>query len=470
MNTNIRRLATIMVLAVVALVLQLSWWQVMAADELTAKMPFNAPRALAAEQNAQRGAILDRKGRPLAWSEQTPDGAKRVYAEPSLVHALGYYSYRFGSTNIEQAFDSYLQAESGLTILDRLRRDVFYEPVKGADVVTTLDLDLQRAADKALGDQPGAIVAINPRTGEILALASHPYFDPNQLDSLWEQLINDPAKPLVNRAAGGLYVPGSTFKTLTLAAALDAGVVTPETTFENKGDFTVEGFHIVYTNPPGHPFFNLSDAFAYSVNAAFADIGLRLGADKLQEAAARFGLGQAIPLKGIPTAVSEIETSPGFLNDKPALASTAFGQGELSITPLQMALVSAAVANGGNVPRPYVVSEVRRADGQVVYRDGPQTWQRAMSEGTARIIDDMMVYSVDVGYAKTAQIAGVKVGGKTGTAETSSTEESHSWFIGYAPADNPTIAVAVICEHGGPGSTAATPEARQVIQAWLDHQ
>ena len=470
MSRNIRRLATIVMLGFAVLVGFLTYWQVIAADELRGKMPFDAARVQAAEERVTRGAILDRNGQRLAWTEATPDGPRRVYAHPGLVHVLGYYSFRYGTWNIEREFDSYLAAAKGLSPLALLRKEFLYEPVQGADVVTTIDVELQKVADEALGDRAGAIVALDPRTGELLALASHPFFDPNRVEEDWEELIDDPHKPLFNRAASGQYVPGSTYKLITLATALEAGVVSPQTTFKNAGEIVVNGFRIKYTNPPNRQTFDLRDAFAFSVNAAFAEIGLKLGAERLVEGATRFGFGEAPPLEGIPTAESRLSSSEGFLRGRPALASTAFGQGELSVSPLTMALAVAAVANGGVVPDPYVVAEVRDAQGNVLLRNEPRPWKVAMSPETARIIDGMMVYSVEAGFAQPARISGVKVAGKTGTAEVGDGAEPHAWFIGYAPADDPAIAVAVIRENAGQGSQEATPQARRVIQAWLSRR
>ena len=470
MNRNIRRLASVFTLAFLALVAYLTYWQVIAADELAASMPYNAPRVQAAEERVVRGTIFDRHGERLAWTEQTPEGQRRLYADPSLVHVVGYHSYRYGVANIEREFDGYLRAEKGLDPLTMLRKEFFHQPVAGADVVTTIDLDLQRAADKALGDWPGAIVALDPRTGEILALASRPHFDPGRIDELWSQIANDPRSPLVNRVTAGQYPPGSTFKTVTLATALDAGVANRDTSFTNKGDLVVDGFHIKYTNPPDRPTFNLRDAYAFSVNAAFAEIGLKLGPERLSQGAARFGFGEAPPLVGIPVAASHLFLTPGSLSGRTALATTAFGQGQLSVTPLQMGLVASAVANGGVEPAPYVVSQVKDKQGRVLYENGPRPWKQAMSADAARLIAEMMVYSVEAGFAQPARIAGVSVAGKTGTAEVGGSAEPHAWFIGFAPADNPSIAVAVIRENAGQGSAQATPQGRQVIQAWLSEQ
>lgn len=470
MNFNIRRLSTVFLLAFLALVVYLTYWQMFAADELAAKMPYNASRLRAAEEHVVRGQILDRDGQRLAWTEKTPEGLKRLYAENSLVHVLGYHSFRFGVSNVEREFDGYLRAERGLDPLTMLQKEFFHQRVAGANVITTIDLDLQRAADLTLGDGPGAIIALDPRTGEILALVSHPDFDPSRIDELWSTIANDPSGPLVNRAAAGQYVPGSTFKTVTVAAALDGGVTNSDTTFTNKGDLVVDGFHIKYTNPPDHTTFNLRDAYAYSVNAAFAEIGLKLGPERLSQGAGRFGFGEAPPLLGIPTAASRLFVTPGSLSGRAALATTAFGQGELSVTPLQMALVAAAVANGGVEPVPYVVSQVQNQAGGVLYQYSPRAWKQAMSADTARLITDMMVYSVEKGFAQSALIPGVRVAGKTGTAEVGGDVQPHAWFIGFAPADNPTIAVAVIRENAGQGSSQATPQGKQVIQTWLNRR
>ncbi|MHB1131895.1 MAG: peptidoglycan D,D-transpeptidase FtsI family protein [Chloroflexota bacterium] len=470
MNANIRALASLFTVAFLALIAYLTYWQVGMADELGARMPYNAARVNLAAERVERGTILDRNGQRLAWSETTEEGNKRVYAEPSLVHAIGYYSTRYGATNLEQAFGAYLGAEKGLDPLTMLRKEFLHERMAGADVVTTIDLDLQRVAKRALGDARGAVVALDPRTGEILALVSQPSFDPNSLDEDWERISSSAGQPLVNRATDGQYAPGSTFKTVTLATALESGVVNVGTTFTNKGDLNIEGYRVKYTNPPDRTTFNLRDAYAWSVNAAFAEIGLQLGAERLAAGAARFGFGEAPPLAGVPTATSQLFLRPGFLSTRPALASTAFGQGQLSVTPLEMALTISAVGNAGALPTPRLVSQVRDPQGRVILQTEPQVWKQAMNPATAQLIGDMAVHSVDVGFAQTAQIQGVKVAGKTGTAEVGEGAEPHAWFTGFAPANNPTIAVAVIRENGGEGSRFAAPIARQVMQAWLSQR
>ncbi|MCL5108341.1 MAG: penicillin-binding protein 2 [Chloroflexi bacterium] len=471
MNHNIRRLAALFTVAFLLLIGYLTYWQVVAADELANKMPYNAARQQAQEELVTRGSILDRNGQRLAWTEKTPQGQSRVYADPALVHVLGYHSFRYGETNIEAAFNSYLSGDKGLDPLALLRKEFLHQNVAGADVVTTIDLDLQKVADDALGDWPGAIVALDPHTGEILALASHPYFDPNRIDEIWPRISQAASQPLVNRAAAGQYPPGSTFKTVTLATALDGAVISQDTTFTNKGDLVVDGFHIKYTNPPDRPTFPVRDAYAFSVNAAFADVGLKLGAERLVQGAARFGFGEAPPLPGIPTAVSTVSTTAGFLQSRPALASTAFGQGELQVTPLEMALTLAAVANNGAIEAPYVVSQVRDQNGTVYYQNSARVWKQAMSQSTAAFITQAGVVSVEQGFAQAAQIPGVKVAGKTGTAEVGGTAEPHAWFIGFAPVDNPSIVVAVVRENAGQGSGGATPQAAKVLRAWLaNHQ
>ncbi len=470
MSGHIRQLATVFSLAIIVLIGYLTYWQVVAADDLRSKMPFNAARLQAAEARVTRGDILDRNGQRLAWTVQTEQGQQRRYASPALAHVVGYHSFRYGTANVERAFDDYLAAARGISPFDLFRKEFLYKRIAGANVTLTIDLELQRVADEALGSRTGAIVALDPRTGEILALASHPYFDASRLEEDWERISSDPGHPLLNRATSGLYAPGSTFKTVTLAAALAAGVAAPTQTFTNKGDLVVDGFRIKYTNPPNRTTFDLRDAFAFSVNAAFAEIGLKLGPERLIEGAQRFGFGTPPPLAGVPTTASSVSASPAFLGTRPALASTAFGQGQLAVTPLQMALVAAAVANGGAVPEPYVVAAVTDAAGNLLQRGEPRTWRQAMSPEVAQIVGDMMVHSVEVGYAEPARIAGIKVGGKTGTAETHEGEQPHAWFIGYAPADDPQIAVAAIVEHGGEGSRQATPAARQVMQAWLNRR
>ncbi len=468
MNATINRLAKAFVVLFVLLVGTLTYWQVFAADELRQKMPYNAPRLLAAEQRIARGTIFDCNGKPLAWSERVAGEQTRAYADASLAHVVGYASAGFGTSNLENAYNDYLLGSKGRNPFDVLRTNFLYQPSRGSDVVTTLDLDLQRIADEALGEARGALIAIDPRTGAVLAAVSHPNFDPEAVDEQWQKLVADPAKPLVNRAFSGQYVPGSTFKVVTLTAALEAGVADITTKFNADKPLVVDGYTIRYTHPPDLTTFDLKHAFAFSVNAAFAELGARLGADRLLKAAGAFGFGEEPPLDGLPTAASALYRTESFLTGRPALAATSFGQGEILATPLQMLLTATAPANKGAIMAPYLVQQVRTAEGHSLYHATPRIWKNPMNANTASLVTEMMSFSVSDGLAAAAAIPGYQVAGKTGTAEIGEGSESHAWFIGFAPAEAPRIAVVAIKEKAGQGSLQAIPPARAVMAAWLE--
>jgi peptidoglycan glycosyltransferase len=348
---------------------------------------------------------------------------------------------------------------------------------------TTIDLALQKVLDNALGQANGAAVALDPKTGAVLALVSHPFFDPNLLitpgeaaDTYWEQLKQDTEAPLVNRSTQGLYAPGSTFKTVTLAAALEAGAATPTTQFSYPlqppdGNHPVSWHENQYVSCENHTQtqFDLNHAYAYSCNVASSELGLKIGPDTYVKFARAFGLESEPPLD-IETETSRLfHTKNYFSGDERfyALGSTAMGQGELAVTPLQMALIAAAIANDGVVPAPYLVEEVRDGKGSVLWQKKPQAWLRAISPATARLVAEAMVVGVEDGWAATAKVKGVKVAGKTGSAQVGQTGKPHSWFIGFAPADNPKVAIAVIKEFGGYGSEEVAPVARAAFEAAL---
>ncbi len=474
----IARVGRWLVLSFLLVSLALPYWAVMRGPDLLAR-PENV-RPLEEEARTVRGRILDASGVELARSDIGSDGyTKRVYSVPSLSHVVGYWSLRYGASGVEAARNDLLRGTSGLPLRQQLENSLLHRPAVGHDVVLTIDARLQRVTDDALGKERGAAIVLDVRSGAVLALASHPYFDANSLESDIQQLKADPDRPLFNRATQGLYPPGSTFKTVTLAAALEAGVVSPSSVFTytlNAPDAQHHGWwHVSPVGIPceNHPTnnspFNLAGAYAWSCNAAFGDIGLSLGPQAMRAAALRFGIGKVIPFE-LPTTPSQLFVRADYFSGDErfyALAATAFGQGQLAVTPLQMALVAAAVANDGRMPQPYLVARVQTTDGRTLEVAHPRLLSTAMSPQTASIVRDMMVLSVDQGWARTAAIQGVTVGGKTGTAETAADETPHSWFIGFIPGNQPRFAVAVILERAGYGSAQAAPAAKRIMEAIL---
>jgi peptidoglycan glycosyltransferase len=465
-DRRLGRLITVILIAFACVAAGLGYWQVAAAPEIVADPKVNGYRIGQRMRADIRGRIVDRTGQALADTVKQPDGYDRRYPYPGAFPIAGYWSLRFGSVGLEQKYDLPLRGQQGAGV-EAIWQRLIHEPVVGADVVTTVDLRLQRAAVEAMGEARGAAIAIDPRSGEVLALVSTPYVDANRLDAEYPRLRQDPAGALYNRATSGLYVPGSTFKVVTFAAALSAGVVKPDTVFEDPDNgIVVEHTKIPDPNHPNNPRFDAMHALAYSSNSAFAEMGIKLGGENLREQARRFGFEQPIPFD-YPGEPSKTANNLTFLRSELGVATTAIGQGQLLVTPLQMVLVAAGIANRGAVMRPRLVAELRAPDGAVVERSSPGLLSQATSPEVAAVVRDAMVLGVREAWAKTAALPNVQVAGKTGTAETDADAIPHAWFIAFAPADNPRIAVAVIQEHAGGGSTRAGPVARRMLEVGL---
>lgn len=486
-HRRISHLATAILAAFLLISAALTYWQVLAANEVLSRA--SNPRVIEEERRFVRGRILDRNGEVLASSTRDGDLAVRSYSYPPLAHVTGYASHRFGKSGLEEAMDQYLGGSQDTGAIEALRRRLLGNRESGADVALTLDLRLQRAADEALGTFAGAIVALDAHSGEVLALASHPYFDPNTIDDQWQALLEDPAGLLVHRPLQGQYVPGSVFKLVTAAAAIDRGLVTPESRHHHEGDLVVDGFRIRNTNHPHLTDLSFAEEFAWSCNPAFALVGLSLGLGSaidlgvmgapqpytwprqstdsssgiLLDYARRFGIGERIPFL-LPVSAGRVARDS--LLSPTQLATTAFGQGDLQVSPLQLALVAATLANDGQSVTPYLVAEVRDRTGQILLRGSQPSPRPVVSASTARAVTSMMVLSVDTAYARPARIPGVRVAGKTGTAEAGG-GASHSWFVGFAPSDRPGVVVAVIMEERGSGTQFATPAARKVLETAL---
>src|SRR5579885_1257055 len=464
MIRQIRQTAFVFALGFLALTAGLVYWQVFRANA-AANDPGN-PRVAAAALPVDRGRMLDRNGTVLVESVLQPDGTRvRHYAQPSLAQTTGYVSTRFGVSGLEQAYNQYLSGSSGGDALDAAVDNLLHRSRPGADLVLTIDAQLQQVAAQALGDRPGAVVALDPTTGAVLAMVSAPSYDPGTIDAQGDALLNDPDKPLLNRATQGLYPPGSTYKIVTATAALDSGKVKPTDRYRCVNGVVIQGFVINCENaPPGQTEWDFQTAFAFSINATFAQVAAnQLGSDLFLRYSRAFGMDAALPFD-IETAESRTSHSGGGL-DQVLLANSGFGQGQLQVTPLQMALIAATVANKGNLPRPYLVQQVRAADGGVIDAHTAENIRRVMSEQTSQTLTQFMLAAVQE-FGGAAGLLNQNIAGKTGTAETGTPGVADSWFVGFAPAQNPRIAVAVIVENGGPGSQAAAPIAGKVFQAF----
>lgn len=462
MDRPLRRLFLFFALLFVALLVQLAYVQVWAAPSLKVN-PANT-RAIEEEMKVERGAILSADGVELAVNRKDGQYFLREYLQGDLTSPwLGYNSLRYGRAGVERVYNEELSGQSGILGLTNYWDQVVGNAHRGADLKLTINMAVQRVAAEALGGRKGAVVALDPRTGAVLAMVSYPRYDPNEIDSLWKDINSDLDKPLLNRATQGLYPPGSAFKTIVAAAALQTDTVTAQSQFVDTGTITAGGF--VVSNYGGNVYgaHDFTEAFARSINTTFAKVGVEMGADTLAGYAADFGFGKVPPWPLAGT--KSFFPDPGSM-DKAHVAQASFGQGEVLSTPLQMALVATAIANGGKIMKPYLVSQVLDYHQNVLRETRPQVWLRPLSSQTAASLRDLMIQVVKNGTGTSAAISGVQVAGKTGTAEVANAEP-HAWFVAFAPADNPTVVVAVLVENAGTGGSVAAPIARQVISAAL---
>jgi penicillin-binding protein A len=489
MDRQIRRLAIGFLLLFTALAVNLNYIQVIAAEDLANN---NAnKRLLIQEYDVDRGDIFTRDRQTvLASSEVTGGDLKylRVYPEdPSLGygHLTGFYSFVFGRTELEQSYNEYLAARAEELLPQRLVDEILGRDEQGANLVLTIDPRLQEVAADGLGNSEGAVAAIDPGSGEVLALYSNPTFDPDPLAShdpdevrrSYRQLDpEEPDSPLVSRATDTFFPPGSSFKIVTAAAALESGMG-PDSLLPNPPALDVPQTEDDLENfggsqCPGGSQISLADALQVSCNVAFAALGLELGADRLVEQAHRFGFSGDIPFD-IPFVESQIPPVQAFEDDLPAVAQSAIGQRDVATNVLHMALVAGAIGNEGTMMVPRLVREIRDPKGRILRTFGPEEYGQPLSSENAATLTEMMVNVVEGGTGTAAQISGVTVAGKTGTAQTAEGEPPHAWFVAFAPAKDPQIAVAVVILNGGDfgseitGGEASAPIARQVIEAAL---
>jgi peptidoglycan glycosyltransferase len=502
-----RRLAVYLVLAFAIVTGAISWWQVVDAPALAAR-PDN-PEVIVARRSMPRGSIFDVRGNVLASSQVIDGLSRRTYTDPAFTHLIGFASLRFGTTGLERVWDDILLGQTDPNPVNDIVDDVLGRQPRPRDLTLTVDQRLQDFARRQLGPDIGAVVAIDPRTGAVLAMTSTPTFDatpisgdPATAGRAMNQIENEPGNPLVARDRQGHYTPGSIMKIVTAAAGLETGAITPQTTFpdqprqETEG-FVVDGFRVLEhdLSPVQPALWALSEALQVSSNVFFAHVGLEVGAEAYLDQARAFGFCSGLAIgdadRPLPVAASYVTTPEDGdcapFSDRAELAQASFGQGRVSVTPVQMALVAATIANDGVMPAPYVVRDVRAhasrptrgPSDQVLETLSPPEGTRVVSSGTASQVRSAMVDAVDgplgrlyagAGAVSNFGVPGVRTAGKTGTAELGPGREPHSWFIGFAPAQGsatPAIAVAVIVEGGGSGSGRAAPIGGAVMAEWL---
>lgn len=508
MTGNVRRLGGYLLLAFAIVSGGLTWWQVLDAQALATR-PDN-PEVLVARERAPRGSIFDARGRLLASTAVVNGIARRTYLDRAFAHVIGYASIRYNTTGIERAYDDILSGRASVNPLRGIVDQILARQPEPGDLTLTIDQRLQDFAAKQLAGTVGAVVAIDPQTGAILAMTSTPSFDatpfsgdPATATAPFTAVTKSPNQPLVDRSTRGAYTPGSIMKIVTAAAALDSGAITPSTTFadqprQESAGFVVDGFtireHDLGGLRPG--LWDLSPAIQVSSNIYFAHVGLAVGADRYLEYAKRFGfcapqsIGSGSRTLGVRASlVTKTDGNGGCssFSDRVELASAAFGQAQVSVTPFEMAMVAATIANGGVMPDPYVVASIRApaadpAKGPsptITSAISPGSGQRVISSDAAAEVRSAMLDAVQgplgrlyagAGAVRLYGASGASTAGKTGTAQRSAGQAPHSWFIGFAPAQDgstPAIAIAVIVEGGGAGSGRAAPIGGRVMAEWL---
>ncbi|MFI5005656.1 MAG: peptidoglycan D,D-transpeptidase FtsI family protein [Solirubrobacterales bacterium] len=475
MNRPILRLYGLVAVLFALLIAFTSRWTVFQASSLRANKLNNRP--LLEQERIQRGTILAADGTVLARSVRTRKGTyERTYpTRETAAQAIGYSYIDLGSTGLERFRNPALtgQSRSNLqTLLDQLQG----RSNRGDQVVSTLDLRAQRVAMEALAGHHGAVLALEPRSGAVKVMASAPSYDPGALrdPASYEALLRKGEEPLVNRTTQYGYAPGSTFKVVTATAAIDSGAFTPSSTVSGRNDIPVSGVPLQNDNNTSYGPITLTQALAESINTVWAQVAERVGKRTLARYMNRFGFDRRPQLDYPPKQMS----SSGEYRRGRLIAPTSplvdvgrmgIGQDKLQVTPLQMAEVAAAVANRGRLMAPHLTGRIVDPEGRTVERVDPRVQAVVMKPSTATAVTSMMEAVVNAGTGTAAQIPGVQVAGKTGTAETQiGTAVNNVWFIAFAPAANPRVAIAVTLEHvPGFGGVFAAPIARRVMEVLL---
>jgi peptidoglycan glycosyltransferase len=459
------------------------FWQVFQSEELSTA-PDN-PAVIVAARNVIRGEIVDRDGTVLAMNKTDANGEPyRLYADRVVAPVVGYASRRYGTAGLERSYSAALTGLNDPDPIRNLLKKFQADPYDPQTLSLSLSLPLQSAAVRGLGADKGAVVMLDPRTGEVLALASTPIYDASAIanpateEAGFDAVRDNPAKPLLTRPTQGQYVPGSVFKIVTAVAGLASGAINAGTTFAEqpqaeRDGLVVNGFRI--REHPGVPArtLDLAGATEVSSNIWFALAGLQTGGDNLSEYAGRMGFGDPLPFD-LPTKSSQVTngdgSGPGGFADDTELANASYGQAQTLVTPLQLALVAATVANDGELMKPHLVTAMTGKQGTRTI--GPERLDQVLSPDEAAAIKAAMVQAVegDVGrqFTSGAKVDGVTTAGKSGTAELGGEGAPHSWFIGFAPAENPTIAIAVLVERGGRGGERAAPLAGSLMSTYFD--
>ncbi|WIV10444.1 penicillin-binding transpeptidase domain-containing protein [Proteiniborus sp. MB09-C3] len=460
MNTESKRIIRILISLCglfICLVLYISYFQIFTADKIVTSN-YNK-RQWINEENILRGEITDRRGTILVNSVKTDKGQIRDYKYgKTYSHIIGYSSREYGKSGIEAVYNKELLDLNDSNPIGELKNILSDGETVGNNVVLTVDHEIQSYAYKLLGNRKGSIVLMNPKTGEIYAMISNPSFNPSTLKENWEDIVANEDSPLLNRATMGMYAPGSIFKLITATAAIENRET--DEVFNCEGSIKIDGYVLKDYKGEAHGQVDLNEALAKSCNVAFSQIGLEIGDSKLRNAAEKYMFNSSIPFD-LRTAKS---TFPGKIDSKPELGASAIGQGKVLVTPLNMAMVASAIGNKGEMVKPILMKEIINSNSRVLKKNRTELLSRVTSPEIAERLKSMMIDVVEKGTGKNARISNIRVAGKTGTAE-NETGKEHAWFIGFAPADDAQVAVAVIVENSGKtGGTEAAPIARDLMR------
>lgn len=481
MNAQIIKLFVFITVCFAALVGFTSYWSVFDAQNLKEQSVNKRPFFEA--QQIKRGKILAADGSVIAQSKPVGKGASRQFVRnypngPLWGHPVGYNFAKYGNAEFEKSHNSELVGENSefTTILDEIRG----RKQVGHDVTTSLDPTAQQTAVDLLAGRPGAVVAIEPSTGEVKAMVSHPPYDPNLIPEDFKEINTDPGSPIVNRAVQGQYPPGSTFKLVTASAALDSGAISGDTLIDAPPRLNIQGSPLSNDFQQDFGEINVTTALTNSVNTFFAKLGRKVGEDTLYEYMDKFGFNSKpqIDLPESQVAISGVFGPNGLLEPGEGvdISRIAIGQERLLATPIQMAEVASTIANGGKLMKPRIWQEVRDIDGRTLDRMEPNQQSDVMSEESAATLTEAMKAVVNEGTGTAAALSGIDVAGKTGTAEVPDQKRcdglpNQAWFVGFAPADDPQIAVAATVEcTDGQGGTVAAPIAAGVMQSLIGNQ
>lgn len=465
MNKETKRTIVVLIgfcLLFISLIAYISYFQIFRAEAV--KNNSYNKRLWINEEATLRGTIMDRNGKTLVYSEKKDDIYQRHYLYGRLYsHVIGYSYREYGKAGLELQYNNVLLDISENTAINEIK-SIVSSNNEGNNIVLTIDHELQTLGRSLLKGKKGSIIAMNPETGQIYAMVNLPDFDASNLREDWKTISEDPSGPLVNRATQGLYPPGSVFKLITSMAIMGNDQI--DKTYTCTGSTKIDGYIFEDYNNEGHGNIDLKQALIKSCNTYFAEKAVELGKEQIGNIAENFMINQKIPFD-LSTNISQFKYKGNL--SKTEISASAIGQGKVLVTPLNMLLVASGIANGGEIIKPTLIKEIKTKNNKIMKSSQIGFLHGGTDPVTANEIKQIMVETVDSGTAKNATIKNIKVAGKTGTAENAS-GKAHAWFVGFAPADKPKVAVVVLLEEeGSTGGSAAAPIGRDVMKYTIDN-